>query len=544
LWRAPGQQFWQSVLNHVCGSFQARAAISFVEDLPTNQAFGLLLLWQRLKPHVQENRGSLAAFVFGEGTRSSPFTETESAQKPAIATFVADGGSSRPPVGGGADIYPLFDGSFVKLERVASHRNPTEPRYVSMVELALRHFVPVQHFLRRSGFNGLVVKWGDEVQIPTKDLSGTDDLFRDADVIRFVSVREINSDEARNKDWVGVSESGYVTAFIPRRPLERMGELADRGLLQRREGKLWGGVNLGSIAVSYTFLDCLLEEFRSEVNDAGADRSERPALDPEFFTALTVAAIADPGQRAAAWQTALNESVEVRGLAERFGDVVYRLRRTIGVLEARQGRKIKLVAMNFEDQYLGDIGQHSKIYEFYMALNHDGRTGEVARALAGLDHKRDADGNLIINSAVSSRIRVSNSVLINVNLTGAGSVEDSVLIGTRARDIDIREGFDVLSTVTDLRIAPRGGAYRVVSGEPVAVGPGERVTTLFLPAMGARIFRVQEDTDLKDKRRNYAVPILRNPASFQSAHEQMGSVAAEALRSRREEAEHSVMEML
>jgi phosphomannomutase len=542
------QEFWQSVMNNAREAFHARSAISFVEDLPTNQAFGLLLLWQRLKPHVRENRGSLAAFVFGEGTRSTPFTETESAQKPALATFVSEGplANSGNVNGEGAcgGTIPLFNGSHVKSQRVTLCRVPPVRRYLSMVELALRHFVPVQQFLRRSGFNGLVVKWGDEVQIPTRDLSGSDALFRDADVVRFVSVREINPDEARNKDWVGVNEAGYVTAFIPRRPIEQMNALADRGLLQRRGDKLWGGVNLGSIAVSYALLDCLLEEFGSEVNDAGADRRERPALDPEFFTALTIAAIADPRERAEAWEMALAESAEVCALAQRFTDIIYRLRRVVGVLEARQGRQIKLVAMDFEDQYWGDIGQHPKIYEFYMTLNQNGRAGDVARAIAGLEHKRDSNGNLIINSHVSSSIIVRNSVLIDVTLTGSGIVEHSVLVGTRARDVEIREGFDVLSTVAVLRIFPCAGAYRVVSKDPVCAHAGERLTTLFLPGMAPRLFRVKEETDLKDKRRNYSVPILENPMSFERAHQLMGTVTAEELESRRAKMEAESMELV
>ena len=82
------QKFWQELLETAREPFRARTALSFHEDLPTNQAFGILLLWQRLKPHLQETRGALVSFVFGEGTRSTPFTETDNAQKPAIVTPV------------------------------------------------------------------------------------------------------------------------------------------------------------------------------------------------------------------------------------------------------------------------------------------------------------------------------------------------------------------------------------------------------------------------------------------------------------------------
>jgi hypothetical protein len=353
----------------------------------------------------------------------------------------------------------------------------------------------------------------------------------------------MNADEAKNKDWVGVNESGHIAAFIPRRPFEAMEALAKRGLLQRRQGRLWGGINLGSIAISRALLTCLLKEFHNEVNTIHAEREHRPALDPEFFMALTVAAIDDPEKRAEEWERATEESAEVRNLNARFPDVLSRLRRAIGHLEDREGRKLKMVAMDFGDQYWGDIGQHSKMYEFYMALNQDGPSGDIARAIAGLPGRRDARGNLIVNSVIAQEVRVSNSVLINTTLSGRGVVERSVLIGTCAANVEVHEGFDVMSTVVDLRIEPRGGTYKVVSSAPVQASAGERVTTLFLSAFGPKIFRVKEETDLKNKAANYSKPILGNALSFQQAHVEMGTLEPEALESRRSAAESAVLKL-
>ncbi|MEO1170632.1 MAG: hypothetical protein AAFX94_01070 [Myxococcota bacterium] len=194
--------FWQRQLDRSRESFRARDTAAFHEDLPVNQAFGLLLLWQRLKPRLRPGEGALVAFVFGEGSRATPLTETECGQKPAILSFCRgeDGG----------------------LE--------------STVEVAMRCFSPVENFLRRSGFQGVVVKWGDEIQIPTRPLGTPDPLFADADVVRFVSVQKMTEELAANKDWVGVDSNNRVTAFIPRRPLQDMRSLADSGLLQRRDG--------------------------------------------------------------------------------------------------------------------------------------------------------------------------------------------------------------------------------------------------------------------------------------------------------------------
>jgi hypothetical protein len=490
------KNLWQKILDGAKSSLKGGSVVSLHEDLPVNQAFGVLLLWQRLRDAADRRRGTLAAFVFGSGTRATPLTETDHAQKPAIVTPVR----------------VISDG---------------QERYLTMVELALRYFLPVQQYLMRSGFEGLVIKWGDEVQIPTCDLTGQNpDLLGNADIVRFVSMQEITTDNASNKDWVGVDAKQHVTAFIPRRPLSAMAKLAARGLVQQRDGKLYGGVNLGSVAVSFDLLEALLNEFKDAVNDNMANRHDRPALDPEFFTALTIAVNQDEHERREAWRRAIQESRDVQKLSETIPDILERIQRAIGTL----ARPLKIVAMDFQDQYWGDIGQHPQIYDFYMALNESGPNGDILRALADIPDQRDEHGNIIVgDSYISQNITVENSVLINVTLTGQGRIERSVLIGTRAGDIDMVHGFDVLSTATSLQVSSRGGTYKVISDVPVSVAAGERVTTLFMPTHGTHLMRVHEHTNLRDMATTYDVPICGNPVSFQEAHEDMGRITIEAL---------------
>ena len=502
------QRFWKHALDRIKEPFRARAVESFCEDLPVNQAFGLLLLWQRLRPQFEAGAGALVAFVFGEGTRSTPFTETDNGQKPAIRSFAALG--------------------------------PGGPR-LSMVELALRYFAPVEAFLRRSGFDGVVVKWGDEVQIPTRSLSGTDPRFEGADVVRFVSRRAMNDDDSRNKDWVGFDTEGNITTFVPRRPLAEMHELAERGLLEKRGDTLYGGVNLGSIAVSRVLLDALLEEFESEVLDPNAKRSQRPDLDPQFFTALTLAAIRDPEARAEAWRLACSEIPKLVDMENNLPRVFERLTSVLERFEAKHGRRPKFVVLDFVDQYWGDVGQHRQIYDFYMALAARSAEGSIARALAGLGERRDRQGNVLAgNTQLGDDVQVENSVLIECEIQ-TGHIKDSVLIGTRARVVRADRAFDVESVVDELVLAARAGSYQVVSPEPVAVAAGERVTTLFLPTGEVHLMRVQEDTDLRDKAVTYDVPILGNSLSFREAHERMSSGEAEQLLERRGKAIEGVL---
>jgi hypothetical protein len=481
--------------------FRAQRVHSFHEDLPVNQAFGVLLLWQRLRPLLLDGQGVLAAFVFGEGSRATPFTETDNGQKPAMASYVF-------------------------------HHTAAQRRNVSMVELGMWHFSAVEAHLRRSGFEGLVIKWGDEVQIPTRDLSGVDSRFRDADVVRFVSLRPMNDEEARNKDWLGVDSEGRLTAFIPRRPLEEMRALSKRGLLQQRGNEIWGGVNLGSIALSYPLLDALLSEFASDIADERAQRSLRPDLDPQFFTVLTIAAISDPEQRQRTWNDALEELPAVRKLHENMPDILARVLRALEGFEERTGRKPRLLALDFGSVFWGDIGQHKQIYEFYMALNDRGPAGEIARSLAGIHGPRDSRGNWIVgDTQLGPDVEVDNSVLINCRIE-RGHVSNSVLIGTEATRLEAREAFDVLSVVDELTLAPRAGSYKVVSAGAVSAEAGERITTVFLPDQ-PELFRVEETTDLRDRKQTYERPILGNSRAFAEAHALMSELSPEEVATRR-----------
>lgn len=503
------QAYWDSVLQETARTLNVQDSLSLHEDLPVNQAFGLLLTWQRLRDQLKGDKGALMAFVFGDGTRSTPFTETDNAQKPAIATYSRDASG----------------------------------RHISIVELAMQYFLPVQQYLVRSGFRGFVVKWGDELQIPTLDLSGSDPLFKDADIVRFVSMQEMTADEAKNKDWVGVDAAGNVTAFIPRRELAQMESLADRGLIRRAGKKLIGGVNLGSIAVSGELGDALLAEFAGEVNDPAANRKERPDLDPQFFTALTIAAEKDVAARQEAWQRALGESAAMADMAKKMPDLLQRLVKVLADLETRRGRPVKIVAMDFQKQFWGDMGQHAKIHDFYMSLNDRGVRGDVARTLAGISHERDARGNIIVDSFVPSDARVYNSVLVGVKIAGKASISGSVLVGTRAGDISIHGGFDVLSRAAALSVEERGGTYKVVSGQPVEVGFGERATTLFTEEDGAPVLmKIKEWTDISaDGKKAYSLPLGDNPISFQQAHAAMGAMTVDGLKRTREDAEAKVL---
>jgi hypothetical protein len=226
----------------------------------------------------------------------------------------------------------------------------------------------------------------------------------------------------------------------------------------------------------------------------------------------------------------------MRELVENAPTLMARLREVLERFERAHGRKARFLALDLGDVYWGDIGQHSQIYDFYMALRQSGPNGNIARALAGIFAEPDEKGNLIVgDSSVAPGVSVTGSVLIDCQLAGTGHVEDSVLIGTRTSSINAQHSFDVESWAPALDLAERAGSYRIISDQPVALGEQERATSLFL-SEAPSLFRVREDTDLRDRNNNYDKPILGNPVSFAEAHCRMSALSVAELKRRREAA--------
>ena len=82
----------------------------------------------------------------------------------------------------------------------------------------------------------------------------------------------------------------------------------------------------------------------------------------------------DEHARRDAWQRAIQESKDVKKLSEKMLDVLERIQQAIQTLD----RPVKITALDFQDQYWGDIGQHPQIYDFYMGLNEPGPKGDNA----------------------------------------------------------------------------------------------------------------------------------------------------------------------
>jgi hypothetical protein len=281
-------------------------------------------------------------------------------------------------------------------------------------------------------------------------------------------------------------------------------------------------------------LDALLAEFEADVNEPNANRRDRPDLDPQFFTALCIACMEDDTERAAAWQTARQETPSLQKLDDGSLQLFERLERVVARFCERHAGPPRIVAMDFGAPYWGDIGQHRQIREFYMALLDAGPEGDIARALGGIRVAPDGRGNRIVNSTLPVGAEVHDSVLVDCDIRTSCDVRGCVLVGTRCRTLYGRNAFDVDSAVGSLHLAAGAGSYRVVDPGQVRVPESYRLTSLFLDPDAPLHLRVSEDTDLRQREQHYDVPILDNPMSFAEAHERASALDPDELARRRQ----------
>ena len=170
--------------------------------------------------------------VFGKGKRLSPFTQALGNCKAALPTPARSAASGEYLRGG--DLSSLFAGTWLDT-------------------------------IGRAGFQGLIVKWGDEVLIP--GFAGTSRATRSRRSTRSASSGGPSRMRPwrREKEWIVVDEATdlMVTEYSRQ----------DLDAIRRRRSALGGslamGVNLGSFAISYELLDAALDVFGSDVQNDG-----------------------------------------------------------------------------------------------------------------------------------------------------------------------------------------------------------------------------------------------------------------------------------
>lgn len=443
---------------------------------------------------------TMIGMLFGRGERISPITQAKGCRKPDIEVT--------PKI---IDI----DGS---------------KKAFSAIEEALLYFTPVVKYLEKGGFRGILNKWGDETEIASVDLTRHpgEKKFSKYDLIKFVKVIEVTQELARQKDWVVFDEENNMVAQLSRNEKNVVQEeLKKLGIKPKNNGKYYAGVSLGPAAVSYEVLDIASKIFAKEIEKQGVHFD----FDPYFLMAL---AMRETGLDK--WYENVKKDEGLNKLVSMIPDFFEKVQEIKCTFKNTYGRNLNLKVFDLgENTYWVDIGQHKAMREKFLSLAGQDEKGVISRKISRIPEKRDENGNIIINSQISSEVRVSDSTIINSIVKGRGVIKLSVILDTELYDPDVREAFAVRSKRLGRTILKENsGIYESLGKEPLTLEKGMRHVSV-LTASRKLDMRVSEETNLRDKEKTYNVPIFGNDISFKNAYDKMFGTSKEEIEKRRAE---------
>ena len=289
---ASDQQYWQARFQRTRREVFRRDGSTRIdsihEALPRGNFLGTLCVWDEFKRPGGPLAGGagdervLISMLFGKGTRLSPFTQALGNCKPRFPT---------------------------------PYR--FEDLHLSIGECSTLYSSLLVRHLHGRGFDGAVVKWGDEIMLPGADWLGSDDDFSQVDAVRFAWFTQPTPELAREKEWIlADAQDGHMLFQLVRQPQEALLARAESKQGDRRSRL---GVNLGSLAASYALLDLMKAAFAAELYDP----RQRVDWDPYVWLALSCATKAE-------WldEAAYQRGIGIRGmeqLLERIPDFYARL---------------------------------------------------------------------------------------------------------------------------------------------------------------------------------------------------------------------------
>ncbi len=472
--------FWSTALDNVKRDVLREDGglriASVTEDHPAGNFLGTIKAWEGAKQQQQITRGvALMSMVFGQGKRLSPFTQALGGRKAAFPT---------------------------------PSRGPASNAYLRTGDIAIQYSSLWLHQLANTGFNGVLVKWGDEAIIPSTVWDSSTSDFHDVDIVRFVWKTEPTETFANEKEWwVLNEETRLIERLIPRQPYESL-----RRVLQRYEGGRYStAVNLGSIAISYRFLEIAKEVLGDIATGAG------PQADWDPFVNLLLLLDEDEDPYADAPTAAGLRKAESRcpGLTEKMREIRAKVKQSLG-------RPPRVGYLEFGEALWIDLGLHSTLRKSLEALIEDSAYGEAVRAFFGVPHERDKHGNIVVNSDIAPDARVRNSLVMDSTIL-AGDVADGIIVGSRHGELIMPAGGASLFSTGRKFVfeGARGVTFRSVAAD-LAIPEGGRHTTFF--AAETPLAFCTNEYVLKYDEVEYGSPILGNPMSFEAAAELAASV--------------------
>jgi hypothetical protein len=270
------------------------------------------------------------------------------------------------------------------------------------------------------------------------------------------------------------SEINLMRGLNSRVHYKPLPSLLDR--LKRQEG-LAIGVNLGSFAISTTFLEVGLEVLGPVLLDSTISAD----WDPYVWMALFC-------KDEEEWRTEgkLEEACGVHALAtleKRFSQFYLTIEKLRKSIERRTGRTFKVAVLDFGHVFWADHGLHTTLRRSLERLTEDSDQGQTARELFGVPHHRDRNGNVVVRSHLPGSADVRNSVLIDSIISENAVLRNAVVVNSRMRKALLPHGGVVLFSAADELTFEGPGAVALRSLVGKIIFPeGGRHTTLLLPA--------------------------------------------------------------
>lgn len=492
------KEYWQKHFAHTSlDVFRADGQVSTIsvcEKERKGNFLGTLNAWKEVKQSIRKDElpnVALMSMVFGKGKRLSPFTQTLGNRKSAFPT-------------------PL--------------RAPRAGTYLRTADLSNMYSnIWIRH-LSQCGFRGLIVKWGDEAVIPGTLWSPDRNDYRNVDAVRFVWKTKPTENLAREKEWVTIdSQTGLMVFQYARQEIE----VLRRRLSELQEGAYEVGVNLGSLAISYDFLNIALEILHDDV----LDPHKWADWDPYVWIALCCADEAE--WRAEAEYEDRIGKTGIRELEARYPHFFSKIAQVRRALESRSNRAFAVGTLDFGDAFWTDFGLHFALRRSLESLTEDSERGAISRELFRIPHSLDRHGNIIdVDSKVPESAFIRNSVIIDsIILDEKTVICRGLVVGGQHRRLHMPCGGIALFCAADhLEFAgPHGIAFRSI-GSKISISAGGRHTTLFLPEGPENM--VSEESVLDYSGGNYTQPILGNRLSFEQAGKIMSEVDGRDLEAR------------
>jgi hypothetical protein len=390
-------------------------------------------------------------------------------------------------------------------------RSASQELYLTTADMASMSATLWLHHLESNGFQGIIIKWGDEAIIPGKVWESGTERYKDVDAIRFVWQTEPSEDLAREKEWVEFDARTSLMTFQYTR--QGLDSLRQR-LSQRGQGRLIG-VNLGSLAISYPLIQVAEEVFRDDL------RVEAKWVDWDPYTWIALSCPDEAQWRSEAERELAMGKNGMRDLENRFPDFYPKIQQMRHLFQTRHGRLPVVSVLDFGEPFWMDWGLHLSLRRSLEALTSDSDQGMTTRELFHLPHERDENRNILLRSSIPAGADIRNSVIIDTVITDPASViHDGVVVTGRHRKLVMPQGGCALFCAANSMsfTGAHGIAFKTV-GDELTIEQGGRLTTLFLSA-GAVGMRTNEAL-LSYEGENYAQPVLGNPMSFEEATRRM-----------------------